>query len=102
MRRGTTPTFEVDCDVDLTGYTIFLTLEQGTNEITLTPDCEATQDGCKLFVTLTQEQTLSFRGDMKASMQIRAVDQSGLAIASNIMTVDIGRILLEGVIDYDA
>ena len=100
MRRGTTPTFNVTCDVNLTGYTIYLTLEQGTVELTLTPECEATETGCTLAVTLTQEQTLLFNDKMKASMQIRAIDAGGTAIASNIMTVDVGRILKEGVIDY--
>ena len=101
MRRGTTPTFNIECDVDLTGYTIFVTLEQGNKEFTLTPECEATEDGCVLSVTLTQEQTLVFDDRGAASMQVRAIDQAGLAIASNIMTVDIGKILLDGVIAYD-
>ena len=101
MRRGTTPTFNIECDVDLTGYTIFVTLEQGNKEFTLTPECEATEDGCVLSVTLTQEQTLVFNDRGAASMQVRAIDQAGLAIASNIMPVDIGKILLDGVIAYD-
>lgn len=100
MRRGTTPTFNIECDVDLTGYTIFVTLEQGNRELTLTPECETTEDGCVLSVTLTQEQTLVFDDRGTASMQVRAIDQAGLAIASNIMTVDIGKILLDGVIEY--
>ena len=53
-----------------------------------------------LSVTLTQEQTLVFDERGTASMQVRAIDQAGLAIASNIMTVDIGKILLDGVIEY--
>lgn len=101
MRRGTTPTFEVDCDVDLTGYTIYLTLEQGSNELTLTPECTASQTGCTLSVTLTQEQTLSFKDNGRAAMQIRAIDQAGLAVASNIMMVDVGKILKDGVIEYE-
>lgn len=101
MRRGTTPTFNIECDVDLAGYTIFVTLEQGNKELTLTPECEATEDGCVLSVTLTQEQTLVFDDRGAASMQVRAIDQAGLAIASNIMPVDIGKILLDGVIAYD-
>lgn len=100
MKRGTTPTFNVVCDVDLSDYTIFLTLEQGNLELTLTPECESTQTGCTLSVTLTQEQTLAFNDRMRASMQIRAIDENGQAIASNIMSVDIGRILKEGVISY--
>ena len=100
MRRGTTPTFEVDCDIDLTGYTIYLTLKQGTTELTLTPEVEATQTGCKLTVTLTQEQTLGFSTARFTSMQVRAVNATGLAVASNIMQVDVGEILKNGVIVY--
>lgn len=102
MRRGTTPTFDINCDVDLTNFTIYVTLKQGQKEFTFTPSVEATQTGCTLSVTLTQEQTLEFNTKMAAAMQVRAVDASGLAIASNIMSVDIGAILREGVIDYGA
>lgn len=100
MRRGTTPTFEVDCDIDLTGFTIFLTIKQADEELTLTPSVTATQTGCTLAVTLTQEQTLGFKSRQPASMQIRAVNAAGLAVASNIMQVDVGMILRNGVIAY--
>lgn len=101
MKRGTTPTFTVTCDEDLSDYKIDLTLKQGATELTITPECEATADGCVLSVTLTQEQTLMFSDRLKANMQIRAVNSAGNAIASNIMYVDVGKILKDGVITYE-
>ena len=102
MRRGTTPTFDITCDVDLTGFTIYVTLKQGAKEFTFTPSVEATETGCTLSITLTQEQTLALNEKVKTAMQVRAIDAAGLAIASNIMAVDVGMILREGVISYGA
>ncbi len=102
MRRGTTPTFTIDCpDIDLTNYTVYVTIKQGTHELTLTPECTATEDGCVLTVRLTQEQTLAFAASRDAEMQVRAVDAAGNAPASDIMHVDVNRILREGVITYE-
>ena len=100
MRRGTTPTFDITCDIDLTGYTIFVTIKQGSIQLDLTHTVESTETGCTLSVTLTQEQTLMFSDRPNAAMQIRAIDVSGLAVASNIMAIDVTNILREGVISY--
>lgn len=100
MRRGTTPSFQIDCDVDLTGYTIYLTVKQGAVIYDLTPSVEATEKGCTLTATLSQDQTLSLEQGTGASMQVRAIDQSGLAVASNIMQIDVEAILKEGVITH--
>lgn len=101
MTRGTTPTFTIDCPgIDLTHYTVYVTIEQGMHELTLTPECTATQNGCTLTVRLTQEQTLSFSAGREADMQVRAVDAAGNAPASDVMHIDVRKILKEGVITY--
>ena len=48
-------------------------------------------------ITLTQQETLSL-GVGNAEVQVRAI-HDGTAIATDIQTVDVGRIIKEGVID---
>lgn len=97
MRRGTTPTITIQTDIDLTEYSVWVTFEQGTVQKDFIPTKSA--DGKELEVTLTQEDTLAFsKGDVK--IQIRAVDEGGTAIASNIMTAKVNELLKEGVITY--
>ena len=100
MRRGTTPTLKCDitgvnvADLD----NIYLTIKQSSVELTkreneITKD---TSDGKnRLLVSLTQEETLEFRDGM-VQIQLRATLAGGNAIASNIKTVPLDHILMEG------
>lgn len=97
MRRGTTPTHIFTTDTDLTNaVVIYLSYEQ-YGEIVLEKTKEdMTVDSKQVKVTLTQEETLAFgdRGDVE--MQIRARFPDDTAIASNIITADVERILKGG------
>ena len=99
MRRGTTPTITLTVDADISDWTIYATFQSGANEITLDNErltVSYTQDKTTVLCTLTQEETLKLNG--VCEVQIRAI-KGGTAIATDIQTVDVGRIILEGVIN---
>lgn len=102
MRRGTTPT--LTCQIigpDLTGTHIYVTLKQSGTEITVeNPECTATETGCTLVLTLTQEQTLQLHSG-RVEIQVRWIDSLGTAHATTVQTLDVAKILKEGVIDYE-
>lgn len=101
MYRGTTPTIQINVNGsdDLTSYkSIYVTfkqmpsvlIEKTKEEIDVNPD--------SVTIQLTQEDTLQFQPGA-VMVQLRAVDESGMAIASNITTIQAERILKEGVIE---
>ena len=100
MRRGTTPTITVTVDADVHDHTVYLTLRAPhMQQLTLTNDrlTMSVDDGVtSIGFTLTQAETLALHGPCE--VQVRAI-KNGIAIASGIGTVDVGRILLDGVID---
>lgn len=98
MYRGTTPTITISTDMDLTkAHYVVVTIEdfQG-NEVHVDSNSgmlQITQD--TVSAKLSQEQTLLLTKG-RISLQIRAVDASGNAVASNIMTGQLYDILKEG------
>lgn len=100
MRRGTTPTLYIKVNgVEVEKLTsIFLTIKQGTKEMTVREDdIYVNADESRLEVPLTQKETLAF-SDGYVNIQLRAmVDE--MAIASDIKTVPMEHILLEGEIE---
>lgn len=105
MRRGTTPTFSFEVDMDLTGWDTYITFEQGKGQkrVEIThkePEITPGNDGgCIASVELTQAETLSFKPG-PASAQLRAV-KNGTAVASTIFEFDVGEILLDGEIPQE-
>ncbi len=96
MRRGTTPTLTIQTDMDLSEFKVYVTLSQGAVQKDFVPSVSEKE----VTIELTQEDTLAFEKG-NAKLQIRAVDEGGHAIASNVMTVNITEILKEGIISYD-
>lgn len=97
MIRGTTPTiiFKLPFEVSIINK-IYITFSQFKEEI-FTVD----KEGCilsenEVSVHLTQTQTLSLTHNREVEMQIRIMDNSGESLASNIMKVDVERILKDG------
>ena len=105
MRRGTTPDYLLTIDkYDLTDTTVFVTLEQGSRELTLTGDrldiqYDAEHECSQIIFRLTQQETLSF-GDGIAKIQVRFIDESGTALETKICTVAVKPVLYEEVIAY--
>lgn len=100
MRRGTTPAITLTVDVDLTGWAVYVTLRNKCHSLTIENDrltIEAEGGISTVAFALTQEETLAFSVG-SCEVQVRAI-HNGTAIATDIATVDVGRILLEGAID---
>ena len=102
MIRGTTPDFILTVNADLSDQTVYVTISQLRNKITLTGDelSIATEDDTStIAIRLTQKQTLGF-GVGKAEIQVRFIGPDGVARATEIRAVDISRVLLERVVEY--
>ena len=100
MRRGTTPAITLTVDYDVTAWTVYVTLKNGGNVLTLENDAltmEYANSKTTIAFSLTQEQTLAFSVGT-CEVQVRAI-HDGTAIATNIQKLDVARILKDGVID---
>lgn len=102
MRRGTTPTITLTVGCDLTDMNIYVALKQaGRSVIVKTGDdliITPVDGGTQIEVTFTQEETLALSVG-KVDVQIRATQAGGaVAIASNIASIDVGKILQDGVL----
>ena len=100
MRRGTTPAITLTVDMDITAYTVYVTLRNGGNELTLTNDAltmSYANSKTTIAFALTQQQTLAFCIG-NCEVQVRAI-HDGTAIATDIQRLNVDRILKDGVID---
>lgn len=101
MYRGTTPTLylELDTELDLSNLAeMWVTFKSPTVEITKTlSEVVFDSETNVITVILSQNETLQlFNG--KADVQVRLRTSDDLAYATDIVDVEIGRILKEGVI----
>lgn len=101
--RGTTPDYILTLEgYDITGKTVYVTLSQGRNAVTLTGDrlsAAVDQSGSTVAFSLTQEDTLAFvQGTV--DVQLKAIDAAGDVDATGIGQIEIDRALLGRVIDY--
>lgn len=100
MRRGTTPAITLTVDADITAYTVYVTLNNYKQQVTIEGErlnMEYQNSKTTIVFALTQEETLAF-GTGTCEVQVRAI-HDGTAIATDIRTIDVRRILKEGVID---
>ena len=101
MYRGTTPTLylELETEIDLSDVTeLFVTIKSPRVEINKSlSDVQIDNDLKVITVSFTQEETLRlFKGN--ADVQVRFKLSNGLAYASTIESVEVERILKDGVI----
>lgn len=101
MIRGTTPTLEFTMPFDTSLIAeLYITITQnGATALEKTlSDCNCNDTSVSL--TLTQEDTLRLEQKpySKSEMQIRVRTVAGEVLASNIMSIYVGRILKDGVI----
>lgn len=101
MIRGTTPVleFELPFDTDLLEEAYVTISQRGAVAIEKSID-ECTLKHDMLSVRLSQEETLELTAqrNLQAEIQLRVLTRDGEALASNIESVDVGRILKDGVI----
>lgn len=97
MIRGTTPSirFDLPIDVDLVDC-MYLTISQ--NGKTVIEKCltDCSCDVRRVSYKLTQAETLSLMAATETQMQVRLKTKGGDALASQITTVRVDRILKEG------
>ena len=99
MRQGTTPTLVIHTSgIELEKLTsLYLTIEQ--NGATLTKKMEDIEiEDNTVAVTLTQEETLQFTPG-RYQVQIRAITEEGVVIASPILTRPVFPVLYKEIIE---
>lgn len=95
--RGTTPTLIIDVGADLSAFdVVWLTLEDEYGHTVTLEKSDLTIDATKVSAVLTQQQTLELMSG-RVRAQIRALNGT-VAAATDIMSVDVGEILKDGVI----
>ena len=105
IRRGTTPTFQIEVeDLDITSWDVYVTFQQSKYMFTR-KDCaiEVTDYGSLATVELTQAETLGFKGSKDgapATVQLRAY-KDGKAEATSEYEFNVYPILLDGEIPQD-
>ena len=101
MIRGTTPVLEftLPFDTELLEEAYVTISQRGAVVIEKSID-ECTLKHTMLTVRLSQEETLELiaQRNLRVEIQLRVLTRDGEALASNIETVDVGRILKDGVI----
>lgn len=104
MRRGSTPIETIYVHgIDLTGYTIFVTIKARGIEITKTGNDlhVAYADGVTAVVfSLTQEETLSLP-EGSVDLQLRFINEEQKSDSTEIVKLNVGRILKEGPVAYN-
>lgn len=87
IRRGTTPTITAQLNADVTGWPVVILSVRGAGQqLDLTGDrltIAKADPGCTVSATLTQEETLAMQADLTISVQVRARDSSGKAVATS-------------------
>lgn len=99
MRRGTTPTLTFStpyaAELIASGYITFKQRGAIILDVPLSDNSVTIQDNA-ISIDLTQDQTLVMTTADECKAQIRAVLESGKAVASNIVEIPVCAILKEG------
>lgn len=95
----TTPTITLMVNADLTGMTVYVTLEQGETAITIDDAVVTVEDGhTTIEVTLSQAETAAFsRGS--CNVQVNWMDVTGKRTATVVRSIPIGVQLLDSVLE---
>ena len=98
MRRGTTPEFTFTLPFeDVTIFEeIWITFSQDGKEVYTIDKGKCKLHGSKIKITLTQMQTLQLSSGKNVEIQIRVKTADGTAMASNVITTTVYRILKDG------
>lgn len=97
MIRGTTPTLQFDLPVDLSlvnTMTIALSQDGAVVLVKTINDCQV--DGNRVTCRLAQKDTLALTHNRPVELQVRIKTTGGDAMASQIVTKPVERILQEG------
>lgn len=99
VRPGTTPIicFYLPFEYDVVAEMWFTVAQRGTELFTKYKN-EMEVEGSKIIVRLTQEETLRLNSNQKVDIQVRILTTGGDALASQIVTMEVDKILKGGVI----
>lgn len=108
MINYTTPSISLVVEaVDLTGQDVYVTLEQGSHELTkkgsdliITTDTHSQQTDTEIVFTLSQTESASFDIGKSVCIQVNWINSSGVRDATEIKTISVMRNLLDEVISY--
>lgn len=108
MTNYTTPTIMLTVeDKDLTGYDVYVSLEQGKIELTksgndIMIDTETVGQITNTVISfvLSQEESAMFRFNASVAVQVNWIDASGAREATEIKGIEVMRNLLDEVIQY--
>lgn len=104
MYQGTTPTYILEIDgYDLTDKRVFVTLQAKLKKITKKDDDLTVvyeNDTTSIAFRLSQEETLGFDVG-SALVQVRFIDENGIALATKKAPLVVNDVLLHKVITYD-
>jgi hypothetical protein len=100
MYRATTPTHRFRFPRDLSEFrTILITYKQKGKIVMEKSKAELTIDGNVAKYVLSQDEANAFAaGDRSVSVQIRAVDNNGTALASRIFQMNVNDVLNDEVL----
>lgn len=94
MRRGTTPTHTFTLPFDTnTVEKVRVIYAQGDIVKVVKKETDCKLSGNKISVKLTQQDTLRLNSKIKVDIQVRVVTRSEDSLASDIITVSVGRCL---------
>lgn len=96
MRRGTTPTLRLALeDIDPEEIrSLYVTLKQGDKVLNKTKENCVFSQGV-ILVSLTQAETLAFEAAY-CEVQVRGIKTDGTAFASDIKSIPVDAILMDG------
>ena len=108
MINYTTPSISLVVEsVDLTGNDVYVSLEQGSHELTktgsdliITTDTHGQQTDTEIVFTLSQTESAAFNFGKSVSVQVNWINASGVRDATEIKTIGVMRNLLDEVIEY--
>ena len=103
LRQWTTPTLTLTVNgIDLTDCHIEVAFQQGNHILVKEdPPVAATESGCVITMTLSQEETGSFTEGGFVDIQIRYIDQNHTANATRKKQIPIESVIRKGVIKYE-
>ena len=101
IERGTTQDIRITMrNIDLSESDLYVTFKQGPVTLTKHDTLSVSFEDNKtvILVSLSQEETLSFRDNAKGEIQARWRTPNGHVGKSNIKPFDVGRVLYEAVL----
>ena len=101
MYRGTTASLEINIeDIDLTNLAeMWVTIGQLGEEVITKSLSEVTIEDTVVTVELTQAETLQLRPGARTTIQVRLLDNDGVASATPIQCIDVEDVIKEDVIE---